>query len=460
MKYLFLLSLTTLFLACRSIQPEAPVSDIVQPPLNDQPLSTLVIPISINLTSYFKEVEKSLPYNFKDSDQKCEGISYAYNFFRKPLQFEGRQDFLDFNIKGKYNLKLNYCPTCTDLFTSENNCVIPRVYVSCGISEPMRNVELGYTSTFSITPSYKLKSKTKLNFIDLQDPCEFTVFNFDASSILKTELTKALKSLERDIDKEIGKIDLKPEAEEAWRILSKPISIGEYGFLYAQPRNVGIQDIKFQDNYAFTALSLEFKPVISTEALTIEEKPLPKLKETSKDEGFSIQLDILSSYDSLTKILNKELGGTEVDLKGKKILFDNFEIVGASDKKIHIKVSFSGKKHGVFYLNGTPSYNSGTHQISIPDLAFDLESKSVLLKSAKWIFNKKITDIIKTSAQMDLSPHLIKLRNMLETELNKPIQEGVNLNTRISELDIIGIYPLETTLIIRIKTKGKISVEL
>jgi hypothetical protein len=460
MKQLIILGITSLIIGCRSIQPEAPISDIVQPPLNDQPISTLVIPITINLTPYFKEVEKSLPLNFKDSDQKCEGISYSYNFFRKPIQFEGRRDFLDFNIKGKYNLKLNYCPTCTDLFTDENSCVIPRIYVSCGVNEPLRNVELGYTSAFSISSSYKLKSQTKLNFIDLKDPCEFTVFNFDANSILKTELTKALKSLEKDIDKEISKIDLKPEAKEAWSLLSKPIAIGEYGFLYAQPRKIGVQDIKFKDNYAYTALSLEFKPVVSTERINIIEKPLPKLQETSKDEGFSIQLDILSSYDSLTKILNKELGGTEVDLKGKKIQFDNFEIVGASDKKVHIKVSFSGKKHGVFYLNGTPSYNAGSHNISIPDLAFDLESESVLLKSAKWMFNKKITDIIKKSAQMDLSLHLSSLKSMLETELNKPIQEGIKLNTKISELDIVGIYPLETTLIIRISTKGKISVEL
>ena len=60
MKFLFF-SVTTLFLcSCASIQPEAPEIIVKSVPVNVQPASTIVVPIKINLTPYFKETDKSM----------------------------------------------------------------------------------------------------------------------------------------------------------------------------------------------------------------------------------------------------------------------------------------------------------------------------------------------------------------------------------------------------------------
>ena len=61
----FLLFLLPVFLvACKTIEVAAPITKIIPPPVLNTQVSTITIPIQINLSPYLKEVEKSLPTSF------------------------------------------------------------------------------------------------------------------------------------------------------------------------------------------------------------------------------------------------------------------------------------------------------------------------------------------------------------------------------------------------------------
>lgn len=203
----------SLFISCSTIHPESPKIQVGVIEIPEQESSVLKIPIRINLAPYFKETEKSVPKTFKGAEQTCEGISYSYKFIREPIHFKGTGERLFFDVDGKYALNLNYCLKCTDLLSDKPNCVVPRIYASCGVDEAMRKIHVAFETEISLSQHYKLVSHTKLKEAKALSPCEITVFNYDATEMLEEEVSKALTAVEKDIDAEISSVNLKPEIQ-------------------------------------------------------------------------------------------------------------------------------------------------------------------------------------------------------------------------------------------------------
>lgn len=447
--------------SCGSINPATPEifisQDVKLPP---QELSSISIPIKINLAPYFKDTEKSVPKEFTGSEQTCEGVSFSYKFIRNPIIFEGAGNAIQFDVDGKYALNLNYCPQCTDLFNKKGNCVVPRIYASCGVDEPMRKMFVSYESEIGLTNDYKLTSKTKLKEVKAKTPCKITVFDYNATETLEDEVKKALKVVEKDIDKEIASIDLRPDMQEAWDALSIASDLEGYGFLYLNPKSISLSKIKYEGDTAFFDIVLNAKPIISLTEKEQKTTGLPKLAKYTPKEGFDINMDIFATYDSLSSIISNEIKGTKTEVKGKEVIFENVRIFGASGNKLSIQVDFDGKKKGILYLVGTPSFDSEKQFISFPDLEFDVETKSALLKSAKWLFDGKITELLRSSAQIDLKPYLNELKSTLNQDLKMELTEGVFMDGKIGDITITSIIPKMSELFIRINSKGTLSITM
>lgn len=456
--YLFI-SISFLF-SCKTIEPIAPVSETIEIPQLKQSISNLDIPITIDLTPYLNDTEKSIPKIFNGKEDNCSGVSFYYKFTRNPVLFEGKGDYLYYEVDGKYALNLNYCPECTSLFDSKGTCVIPRVYASCGVGEPMRRVSVGYTTKFKISPDFKFKTNTELRKFETIDPCEITVFSYDATGQLRKEVLTVLKDLEKDIDKKIASVDIRTQVENVWKMFSEPTSLGKYGYLSIQPKTISLSDVQFEKKKAYIDLNMTFQPVVSTNPPEIKKTPLPLLSEHKRSDGFNIDLDIVASYDSLSSILSSELAGKKVMIKKNEVIFDSISIQGAANTQLTIKVAFSGKKKGTLYLVGTPEFDSLTQIISFPDLTFDLATKNALLKSAKWMFNSKITDIMRQNARFDLNPHLEEMKKIVQKEMNREISKGVKLSGKVESIALDGIFPNHENLVIRVNSTGSLKLNL
>jgi hypothetical protein len=441
--------------SCGAIAPEAPDTIVEEVPIPEQQESSINIPIKIDLRPYLAMTDKALPKTFKDNFEQCDGVSFYYKFDRNPIEFKGNGTELNFEVDGKYLLKLNYCPECTSLFNDKGNCIIPRVYASCGVGEPMRKVTVGYSSTFSITPEFKFKSNTTLKKFETPDACEITVFKYDATSLLRKEVTKVLKDLEDDIDKQIAAIDIRTSIHDAWKSLSAPLSMNGYGYLLLTPTNISLGKVRFDGKEAMIDLHLTAKPkVVSAVPSNNQATALPKLSTHKNSEGFDISLDIVSDYDSLSAIFTREIQGHKVMIKENEVIFDHVKVHGANKNQLNIEVAFSGKKKGILYLTGTPVFDVEKQIISFPDLQFDLRTKSALLKSAKWLFSDKITELLRASSTFDLKPQLAEMKKMLENELNTEISQGVKLKASVQSLKLSAIYPSSKTLILRVNSTG------
>ena len=453
--------LMLLFLSsCKTIEVLPPDKSTLQVPVKNPVISTLNIPIEFDLTNQLKQVENSLPMSFDGKEDHCEGVSFSYKFYRDPIDFLFRGQELNYFVDGKFSLKLNYCPKCHELWDG-GSCTVPRVYASCGLDgEGMRRVKVAYTTKINIQNNFQFKSSTDLKKFDILDPCKITVFKYDATAEVEKQVTEQLKKLEKDIDKQIQSIDLKSQMDDVWKQLQTPLDLAGYGFLYLNPNAIAMTQPQFKNKTVYLNLSMKLAPVVQTEKTEIKPTKLPNLSEYKRGSGFDLSVDVRASYDSLSSIANAQMAGKEIDIKNKKIIVKKLRIDGTQDNKMLFEMQFEGAKKGTVYLTGVPQIDSVTQILTMTDLAFDVKTKSVLLKSAKWLFNDKILEMLKKYAVFDLKPVLSDAKKQVTTELNRDLTKEVHLQGNLSEMRINRLFLVDNALLLRTQFIGELKLKM
>lgn len=451
---LFLVS----FSSCRSIQPTEPLSITQAIPAQKAVSSTIIIPLEVDLTKYYKLADKQVPTEFDGGESPCSGVRFTYHFERDPLQLSTGLGNFKIGVSGKYRIKMSYCPECSDLFSTESMCVSPRIPFSCGYDEPMRKMKLEYLTEVDLTKEYGVETHTKLNLLKAIDPCEVTVFRYDATDELLKQVKKSLEKLAKDIDQKTGAVSFKKEASALWKQASTPIAIPGFGYVNLQPQRIEVLKPKLENNSVKSAIILEALPIFNTNKInTLVQKPLPELSQTNSldNDTLNLNAELKLDYDSLSNIINRYASGKKIELKGKSITVDSLRISGVDSTYLIFKLSFSGDKKGVLYLKGRPIFDAENQTIQLSEIAFDIETKSVLIKSAKWLFSDRILTEIEKASKQDLRPQL----NKLKTELNKNIHFKVDdftLTGNISSILVKGIYPQNNELTVRVLAKGRL----
>ena len=125
-----------------------------------------------------------------------------------------------------------------------------------------------------------------------------------------------------------------------------------------------------------------------------------------------------------------------------------------------VEVDFEGSKRGTLYLTGLPVYDSITHYIRVDDLQFDLKTKNILLKSAKWLLSDKIRKEMQKAMNIDLKPQMADAKKMMNEALNTQYDYGVTLKGKIKELKITDYQLRSQELWVRTFLSGDLKVQL
>ncbi len=458
--FLFALSLNS----CGNIVPQQP--EITATTLTKVPERTgaVKLPIEIDLSPYLDIVNKELPKTFRGKENNCDGVSFSYYFKRDPIRFNGKKNVMSYYIDGQYNIRADYCAKCADAFGSGPFCLTPRIYVSCGVGEPLRKIKIGFESKIRLASNYNLISKTSLTKTKAIDPCKLSFLNYDASKIIEEEISEVLTEMEDSIDQQIKGVDLKTPIEDVWNALQSSFPIEGMGFLNLRPQKIGVEPITFDKQNALVTVNLVLSPIFSTDSVPVQQKELPFLSKIKSEKDFNLPLLTVASYDSINSILAQNVNQMVIPYKKKKIVIDSAKVLGPVGNQLLFEVSFSGSKKGRVYVLGTPTYDMETREISFPDMEFDIRSKDAILKSAKWLFDKKLTTMLREKAVYDLTDQLEMVRKEIEFELNAPMEyekgQFVYLNGEMKDINIsaIEVGPSEIRLVADLK--GNLSIKL
>ena len=446
--------------SCSTVKPLAPVNTAIVIPNIVQPVSNVEVPVTAELKSYFVQAENSVPNKYADNQQPCEGLRYNYTFTRSPFVITGSNNVVNLKFTGAYGFTASYCAKCSTLLGSGPQCIVPTVSAQCGVGEPLRRMEISYQSTINVKPDYHLRSKTILYPAPKPiDRCNVFIGNIDVTDRLIQYLNQPLNDLGKQVDARIAAYNIKPMVDELWKNLAGEIKIPDVGFLYINPQSVRLSSFNLNGSQLNFSVGLSAKPVVTTMSNPQPLKPLPNLSTYVPANGFNVYLDLVEKYDHLNTIVNQQVAGMSNQIAGKEFVVDHIKIWGIGSR-IVMQVDFKGSSEGTIYLVGTPTYDQATHELSFPDLSFDLQTRAWMLKAAKWMFNGKITDMIRQKATYNFSKFIADSKTHLQKELSRDYGNNIRSEVSIKDLDIQAIYPTSEKLIIRTLSNGQIKVKM
>jgi hypothetical protein len=459
-KWIFILfsSLLFLFACSHKINPEKPFLSATDFKLDSLPLSEINVPVQVNLKPLYELAEKNLdtvftsPHYPDDWVQEACDIRYKYSFRRGPLQMKAWANSISLGFTGYYKIigSSRVCLNGIAVSPWTPPC-------KCGFEEE-RKVNVSFEAVFSLLPDYKMKLSIKRLEPQPLNKCEVCFWGQDITTQVMNGLKTELDAAKANIEKTYSMIDLKPYFQQAWDQLKKVYPVSEYGWLQINPQKLRINNLFARNDTLNIFMGLSAKPVISFERPAEQQSFVPPLGDFSTHTGFEIFTDAVLHYDSLSRLINLQLAEKQIDLdKGpvkRKFIFREALLFGAGNEKMIIKIRFGGSAEGIVYLTGKPAYDPKNHIVEVKDLDFDVKSKDKMLRTAEWLFNKKILNTISEYAKFDLTTYLDSARFNLTRLLNAEWVKGIRSTGNISDVNLVGIYPLNNFLVIRSSCTG------
>jgi len=448
--------------SCATLKPVAPVpSNDAGIPAIVQPVSNIEVPVTVDLKNYLVQAENSVPNKYADNQQPCQGLRYTYTFTRSPFAITGTNNVIGLKFTGAYGFTAAYCAKCSGLIANGTQCLVPLLSAQCGMApEPPRRMEISYQSTVSVMPDYHLRSKTVLFPAPKPiDRCNVVMGSIDVTDRLIQYITDPLNDLGKQVDAKIASYNVRPMIEQMWKNIAAEYKIPDAGYLYVNPQAVRLSSFNLNGSLLNFSVGLSAKPFVTTVATPQPAKPLPNLSVYTPANGFNIYLDLVENYDHLTSVVNQQVAGQSTKVAGNEFIVDKTKVYGLG-RQIVMQIDFKGSSTGTVYLVGTPTYNSATHELSFPDLTFDLQTKAWMLKVAKWMFNTKITDAIRARATYNFGKFIADSKMQIQNQMSRDMGNGIHSDVTIKDLNIEAIYPTAEKLIIRTLSNGQLKVNV
>ena len=323
------------------INPDGPSLATTNFKLDSLPNSEINIPIVINLRPLYTMAEKQVDTLFTSPNypngwiqEECD-TRYKYSFRRSPLQIKASGTSMNLGFTGYYKIvgSTRVCVAGAAVSPWTAPC-------KCGFDEPERRVNVSFSNSFSILPDYKVKLAIKRNEPQALDKCEVCFWGQDITQDVLNGLKEELDTAKSELERSYGLVDLRPQFQKVWDQLTKAYTIYDMGWLQISPQNIRINNLYAKDDSLYVYLGLSARPVISFEKPIEYRTMLPAIGTTSRQQGFSIFLDAMLNYDSLTNILNRHIAKKEFDFnKGpirKKFIIQDCKLYGTGNEKLII----------------------------------------------------------------------------------------------------------------------------
>lgn len=174
---------------------------------------------------------------------------------------------------------------------------------------------------------------------------------------------------------------------------------------------------------------------------------------------FDLQLRLSVPYPALGAGLQAAVEGREIVLTegwlAQRIRLSRAEALLPQNGRLRFRVHFSGTFGGSLLLSGKPVLES-LYAVRLAEPAYELDSQSLLLRTARWMFDQKILGLLGEKAVYDLKPHVstvLAAANGFGKEAG-----GWKIGLGMEDLRLTGIEVEEDGLVILARSAGAVRV--
>ena len=440
---------------CKSVQPPMPVESYKYVPVKPQ---TSIVNLHVDL-----EVAKleaiingqvdSLLYEDKSFvDNGGDNLMLkAWKNGEIKMAFE--DDVLSWEIPLRVNMKKTL-----SLFAFN----IPFVDVMDANGE----INLKFRTRLSVNRDWSIKSETTPNGYDWTKKPSVKIggFTVPVKAVADLLLYVNLDSYSREIDKAIaGSFDFRKYAEKGWQMMFDPFKIpGDYNaWLSTTPYSVSLLPIKGTNG------SIRFRIAVTSDVECLLDKQPQSGKVTAlptiqplelKCDTFRINLLTDIPYPTIERMVLKEVRDTVYTFGKRQLRFESFHIYG-SNGQMAIETNVKGSINGTMYLTGLPVFNVADTTLRVQNLKFDLKTKNVMMKSAKWLFNGKIERTITKALAIPFNTNIQTIEGQLTGFLHHyQLGYGFEINGKLARMTVSELILTPESVKANIVFSGNLSI--
>ncbi len=443
-----LIGITFIFLtACGTTKQPLKPMESYDNSIEKPSISSIVIPITFDPKDIENLLNKKITGTlYEDNDMSGDGLmmkavksqpisiklSGLTMEYRVPIKLDITKDIKISDIKTEGEIAINFK---TDLHIKENWTVEPQTTIS------------GY--------DWIVAPKVKTSIVDL--PIKYI------ANILMNKFKDELCS---GIDNNIRKnVDIKSQIDELWKTLQNPVKVNEEynSWMKLTPLTITMTPLFNKGNALQTMLSVTTISEVSVGSQNAFREntvvPAFKFASASGDE-FNINLDINIPLEEAQKIAKRQMVGQEFGEGNKKVKIIDIALYGQGSKMI-INAAFLGSYKGSLFIYGSPVFNAQKNAVEFSDLDFDLETKNFMLKSAKWLFSKKILNKLKENMVFPLESNLNTMKQTIAKEYSEyDVNSNVKMKCNLQTIQVESVKLVPNNIKVKVTSKGKLAVNL
>lgn len=324
-------------------------------------------------------------------------------------------------------------------------------------------LKLKFRATASVTPDWLLH--TEVFYLGISDLLAEEIglgpLSFKPRSIVDGVTRPVQKMLSDMVTKKINdQLQLKTQVAKVWNSAQAPVLLDRTRktWLTLSPREVMLSPLYAHNNRIKLSIGISTfaEVVVGPDPVAPPLRPLPNLKPVNTfDKSFRIALNADVFYKDLRAIAAPLLLGREFDADGKSVTIKDFDLSGNGDKLV-VKLETQGSLDGVVYLTAKPVFNPQTRVFSFEEVDFDMQTESLLLKSADWFLHGAIRSIIQEKLNMNLSGQLEQSRLIAAKALARmQLMDHVFLKSEIKELKFKDALVQQDKISVQVYTEGE-----
>lgn len=326
-------------------------------------------------------------------------------------------------------------------------------------------LDLQLSTQISIARNWNLQTQTQVrSYRWIEEPkVNIAGMKLPVTSIADIAFNYGRTKINESIDKAIkDNFDLRKNISEMWSKIQTPMLVDEEQQIWLKiaPLEVFMSPLLSSANKLRIQVGL--KSVIES---AIGEKLLPAPKATPFRDlkpvaSFVPSCQIFTiadiNYIKLEDIARKEMIGKTFTEGKKTVTIKEISIFG-NQNKLQVEATVEGSVKGKLIFTGVPVFDNAEKQLIITDFDFDIATKNLLVKGAKWLMHKKLLAMMEPmltySFKEDVDSLLIAFNKSMTSY---PLSKGVILQGSILNCNLEDVFIGEKS----VKIGGNISAKL
>jgi Domain of unknown function (DUF4403) len=421
------------------------------------PQSEIDIPIKIAGRPFLAEADSLFPKEFTSPgwpaylQPSCD-FRYRFRFVRSPFAVRCTNNHIYVGMQCSYQVAGGHS------LCAGGKPVSPWISGYCGFdNEPMRRVDLSFTTQFFVQPDYHLQTSSGVDQVRALDKCTMSIFSMDMTQQIMDSIRSSINALCKQVDAAAAGLNVAGYLRQTAKTWQKT-PLGPYGWLVINPLAVRVGALNYAKDTFSLSLGISCRPELSSDKSPAKQITLPPLNSGASRSGITLYLPANYEYSFLTKLLNDSLQGRSFLYKGRQVIIKEAAVKGIGHHQLELRIDFAGSHEGRIFLRGTPVVDTAKQALSVPDISYSIESREVLVKMAGAILRGKIRRTVQGNSYLDLATLLKTNMPTINTQLNRMVLSHLYTTGQIKELKLIGLLAGENSLQAQLFVRAELSV--